>query len=223
MTGSATESVDLDRGEKAKNNGDACYWVNQNNVVDRIDEHLASKLTDVAEHLTEDRSVTDAVARVVDDDQTSESIVGQPIRSFVMGDSARMLIETLLTRVRITGKPVKCLYRCDTPATRRVMEMSLTPLKHQRVRVKHKTIKEVPRATVFEQAPNAKKLVKHCCMCERVLYKGDWLDVEDLRTKLAKTEPTFFEEHRYVHTICSSCSDVDNLRSGRFIGELTRP
>lgn len=218
MTDSATELVDSSTSIKAENNGDACYWVDQNNVVDRIDEHLASRLNNVADH-----GSTSHFARPVNDDRTGGSIIGLPIRSFVIGDSARMLIETLLTRVRITGRPVKCLYRCDTPATQRVMEMALTPLKEKRVRVKHKTIKEVRRPSVLMQGSNPKKLVKHCCMCERVLYEGAWVDVEDLRKKLANTAPSFFEEHRYVHTICSSCSDVDNLRSGRFIGELTTP
>lgn len=75
-----------------------------------------------------------------------EHIIGKPLHSFITGDSTRMYIEAVLRYARQSGRTIARPYRCNSPQTRRYMEMIIKPMFDGGVCMIHRLIKVEPMA-----------------------------------------------------------------------------
>src|ERR1700754_493162 len=60
-------------------------------------------------------------------DCTADAVLGRPLNQFVNGDTTKILVDTLILRARALKSPVEREYRCDSPETKRFMQMRLEP------------------------------------------------------------------------------------------------
>jgi hypothetical protein len=136
------------------------------------------------------------------DDLASDFVIGLPLRAFISGDVTKMFMDTMLTRVRLTGKPAVIPYRCDSPGIKRFMEMSLEAIGTE-VFSEHRILAErpMPRHTNFRVAAHNKscRMIKQCSMCSRFANPGGE-PVEPEVAGISSDEPL-----NIIYFICAEC------------------
>jgi len=113
-------------------------------------------------------------------------VVGHSLWDFVVDDTTRHVYRDLLDRVR-SGRTVSFEYRCDSPALRRFMRMTMTPGSDGAVTFDSLTVRteprpEVPLLTRSDTAPG--DLLRVCGWCKRVAVGDAWLEVEQAVNEL---------------------------------------
>jgi hypothetical protein len=106
--------------------------------------------------------------------------VGRPLFHFVSDPTTRHVYRELLARVR-AGRTISFDYRCDAPALRRFMRMTLRPLADKAVGFDSVTVRVEPRESPWLQAQSdhASPLVLRMCgWCKRVALPDSWEEVE---------------------------------------------
>lgn len=144
------------------------------------------------------------------EDLAGEQVIGLPLRSFIAGDVTRMFIDTLLARVRLTGRPAVVPYRCDSPGLKRFMEMSLT-LEGRSLLAEHRLVGEqpLPRPLTFRTATAGGRWVRRCSMCNRVATRDGAPLVEP--ECLPEAAATVCE---VIYGVCAECRERVRRRLG---------
>ena len=130
-----------------------------------------------------------------------KSITGRTYLSFIQGDAIRMLMETIFTRVNITGKPFIVHYRCDNKNHAQFVKMMVSKEDEATFCVEHQTenIADIFPELLFTEKAGAAE--KRCGICGRVHFNGEWYD--------ALTHRHVFGSLKTLQTesdICGSCS-----------------
>lgn len=133
-----------------------------------------------------------------------ERILGTLVFKHVNGDISAMYLRTLLSSVRLLGRPVTRCYRCDSPGTKRFMEMTLTPDVEDGVTIAHRLLRteSLPVRFIFTVANGRPSFAVRCSMCNRLKKEGEWQEPEVLLDKgdWADTRP-----RSVIYGICDNC------------------
>ena len=133
-------------------------------------------------------------------------VLGREIIDFVVGDTTRIFLFTMLDSSRVLEKPITRPYRCDSPQYRRFMEMTLEPRPQGVIELRHRLLRveAVDYPIKFTAVPgNAPKgLIKRCSMCNQIKIKGDWLESSEAISKglLAKAD-----QCQVIYGVCENC------------------
>ncbi|HEY8559932.1 MAG TPA: hypothetical protein VIL74_05985 [Pyrinomonadaceae bacterium] len=142
--------------------------------------------------------------------QNNLTLLGQNIRGRVIWDFisdyvTRDLYREIIKIVRF-GKPVRFNFRCDSPSTRRLMEMNIT-LHDDEVQFESKIIRAEKRPFQRLLSINtfrSDELLNLCGWCNKVNVENDtWSEVED-----AVPVMRIFENDKLPdisHGICGDC------------------
>lgn len=110
------------------------------------------------------------------------SVVGQPLRRFLLGDTTRMFLASALQAARLIGVPRQLDYRCDTPDQARKMTMRLVPLSDGQVRVEHQVVQSWARKVPLRFEGHVHALAPGWGRCSVCLWlrspDGHWQDPE---------------------------------------------
>jgi len=132
------------------------------------------------------------------------NVVGKNMLSFLDGESARLVYDTLQTRVFDSGKSIEFPFRCDSKWLRREMQMKIS-LDGDAVRYDSTIIRETRRDRALRQAaPGAEILVAMCSFCKSYRFPietREWKDIEVLFT-----EPGLSELFAITHGMCENCA-----------------
>lgn len=145
------------------------------------------------------------------------AILGRTIWDFVGNDTTAEIYRRLYQRVRAGFGPVRFLIRCDGPAVRRLLQLTVS-YESSRVRCSAWLLNEQPRepvAILDATIPRSSDVVVTCSWCAHISNgRGAWLEVEDALATMdifsAGRPPTF------SHGICEPCSQ-------RFFAGFERP
>jgi len=130
--------------------------------------------------------------------------------AFIADPDARELHRRLLERLRSTGRAVTLPFRCDSPDTRRFMEMDIVPRADGAVVFHCRLLRSERRRPVALSdagAGQAGPLVKMCSWCKRIeVAPGDWreLEVAIRALKLFEVDPPPGVSHGW----CGTCLDA---------------
>jgi len=135
------------------------------------------------------------------------SLLGRPLRTWVAGSSVWQLYALLLQRVRLTGRPLTFAFRCDAPALRRFLTMTMTPLAEHGIEfdsVLTRAESRTPVPLLDRRLARSERFVTLCSWCKRVkVAEGDWREIE------AAVEPLRLfgtvARPMLTHGICPSC------------------
>lgn len=131
-------------------------------------------------------------------------ILGTPVFKHVEGDISAMYLRTLLSSVRLLGHPITRRYRCDSPGTKRFMEMTLTPDADNGVMIAHRLLRSesLPARFIFTVAKGRPSFAIRCSMCNRLKKEGEWLEPEVVWSKgmWADAEPK-----SVIYGVCDTC------------------
>src|SRR5262245_41935895 len=134
----------------------------------------------------------------------SASVVGRRLWDFVGDPTTGQLYRGILARAR-AGRAARFPFRCDAPASRRLLEMAVTAEGDGGVRFETRTLEEAsrpPEALWERGAERSGDLLRVCGWCKRV-DAGGWAEVEEAVARLR-----LFERDRLpalTHGICETC------------------
>ncbi len=112
---------------------------------------------------------------------TREGVVGRSLFSFISGAETEYLYYLLLDEVRTRRQAVTVPFRCDGPALRRFMRLTISPLEDDGVRFESTLVRQQPRRTLaFLDAETRRTAaaLTICGWCKRVEIGQRWLDLE---------------------------------------------
>ncbi len=126
------------------------------------------------------------------------SVLGATWRQQISDPATLHLYDLLAQRARRLGRPLTVAYRCDSPGSRRHMEMMVRPLPDGGLEWASRTLREEPRPAVSlleARARRSERLLTVCSWCKKVrtppwavgpgVKAGDWLEVESIMPLLA--------------------------------------
>lgn len=150
-----------------------------------------------------------------------ETLQGRVLWEFISGPATRDLYKRLLTRVR-SGQTARFTLRCDGPAYRRLLEMTISMEKDDTVEFATRSLKVVERdpiALLAASTTRSEAMLVVCAWCNRIqVSPQEWMEVE-----LAIDQLNLFEADRMPqvsHGICNDCLEtmtelVEKLEPGR--------
>ena len=153
------------------------------------------------------------------DAEEARRVVGMPMFEYLHSRSVRHVYRVLLNRLRGLAGRVALPYRCDSPDTRRWMEVEIEVLERDAVEFRSRILKEEPRDPVpvlLPETERSEELLMMCSWCKKI-HVPPWMEVE-----LAIKDLDLFGEPtmpRLVHTICDVCRTlIENSVPGRTPG-----
>lgn len=109
-----------------------------------------------------------------------ERVVGQSLYRFIADPETRHLYGAVFEKVRRTSEIVNLPFRCDSPAHRRCMEMTIRPvLPSGTLELSTKVLELQARPIplrLLEPHPNSPIKLSICSWCERIQYQRQGLD-----------------------------------------------
>lgn len=134
-------------------------------------------------------------------------VLGQPLWHFISGVEVRHLYELLLSRVRHTQETLVLPFRCDAPALRRFMEMTMTALADGTVECVTRLVRTEPRDAVSLLTPGGEPgqpLLTICSWCKRVqLTETAWVEIEEAVVRLGLFHRDTLPQ--LTHGVCHTC------------------
>jgi hypothetical protein len=148
-----------------------------------------------------------ALANAGDRSLLPPAILGRPLWEQVTDETTRQLYLRLHERVRAGATPPPIRIRCDSPAERRLLEMTLVARPAGAIEVRTRTIRLEHRATVAlldRGAHRSERLLVICSWCGRLPAGARrWLEVEEALPALGVFEADALP--RLSHGICEDC------------------
>lgn len=132
------------------------------------------------------------------EDAVSDRVIGTSLLSHISSDPVKMYTEALIKRAQFAKGPIARPYRCDSPDTRRDMEMVAEAQPDGTVMIRHRLVQEIPfdHRVDFVVEVDVKAYVKRCNICASLLLDGEWTDPARL------TQSSTFN---VIHGICERC------------------
>ena len=131
--------------------------------------------------------------------QTPETVIGKSIWESVSGRETTLIWQELLARAR-SGVHVKVPCRCDSPGTRRFLELSITPGNRGEVDFCSTTVGLVERDPIALASAHygRDEDIRCCSWCKRFDTHG-WVEVEEAVVRLGLLE---HESRPVTHVMC---------------------
>ncbi len=137
-----------------------------------------------------------------------EAVQGSVLWNYIAGAQTRHLYHVLLERAQTSGRPLHIPYRCDSPDTRRFMEMELVFLpQDDEFEFRNRLLRAEPRepiALLDPQACRSDGILTMCSWCKKVKVGDEqWIETEEAVRRLGLLEDECMP--RLSHGICPGC------------------
>lgn len=136
-------------------------------------------------------------------DLIRDNVVGKSIWSFMHDDDARHIHQLLTDKVRAGRKVAGLRFRCDSPSSRRHMEMDISLLNMGEVEYRCRFLRVEGREPVPMAGDDADAHITMCSWCKKVNDGGQWLELEEAVKALK-----LFEREKMPlisHGMCDAC------------------
>jgi hypothetical protein len=142
----------------------------------------------------------------------AREILTRPLMDFLSGFETKHLYDIMLSKVRKSRNPLTVPFRCDAPALRRFMELTMRPGEGGGIEFQTVVLREEARTPTILLDRTSRRSggpVSMCAWCKKVKVQGEWLEVEDAVAKLKLFQEPVVPE--LTHGICGSCrAQVEN-------------
>ncbi|MCE7914839.1 MAG: hypothetical protein DYH15_09175 [Nitrosomonas sp. PRO4] len=180
------------------------YWVDSSNIIRKVDDHWDKAMN--SESWSERAS--------------AGVIIGKPLSNFICDDVTRMYVATMIESVRVIPHTSFRPYRCDTPDTKRFMQMIITPEENGWIRVSHELLRTEPMKkpvafkTVVDLAQSKHMVLAdgdistiqyvRCSLCNRLHRIGDLTRIWQEADLFADHE-TILTPIKVIYGVCPDC------------------
>jgi hypothetical protein len=135
------------------------------------------------------------------------SVVGHTIWEFIADAPSRKLYREIHEHVRKTGRAIEVPFRCDSPALRRYMQLTIRRQGQGRLLYESRVIRTAPQrclAVLDRSTKRSSSFLTMCSFCKRSLIEpSGWLEMEDIALRLKMDDQATVPELRY--TVCPEC------------------
>lgn len=135
-------------------------------------------------------------------------ILGHSLWEAIGDPAARQLYSALLARVRAGAGPVSLVFRCDTPAQRRLLRLRIAGATSGGVlfEARFLAVQDRPPVALLDRtSPRSGQLLRICAWCKRVpLPDGQWVEAEEAMNRLDLFDAPALPQ--LTHGICPGCS-----------------
>jgi hypothetical protein len=134
----------------------------------------------------------------------SALIIGKPFLEFIHDDATRMLMNSIVSSVRILGKNRQVDYRCDSSTEKRYMRMRVSIAGDRAVKLCHEMLRSEPLSPPFAtRSVTAEQTHYHrCSQCNRIELDQVWLEPDsELLRDMPQPCPVY-------HSICPLCAEL---------------
>jgi hypothetical protein len=137
----------------------------------------------------------------------SPAILGRSLWDFLADETTSLIYRRLFERVRAGAGPVRFGFRCDAPAVRRLLEMTITAQPGGALTLVVRALQLEDRPVMPLLDPGVKRseiLVRMCAWCKRIPdSSGRWMEIEEALPRLE-----IFQQQglpAITHGICQDC------------------
>ncbi len=138
-----------------------------------------------------------------------ERVLGRSLWEFISDETTTTLYKEILDQVH-AGQQMTFNFRCDSPANRRLMEMTISKLPSGEVQFETRTISEevrTPKELLDRYAPRIGEVLHICGWCKRVdVGAGIWAEIEDAIEAFSLFERGALP--RLTHGMCKECFET---------------
>ncbi|MEO8071489.1 MAG: hypothetical protein ABI652_08805 [Acidobacteriota bacterium] len=141
------------------------------------------------------------------------AILGRSLWDFIADRTTILVYRRLFERVRAGSGPVRFTFRCDAPALRRLLEMSIAiePADALRFVVRPVRVEDRPAVQLLEPTeptgPRSDAVLRMCGWCKRIPDpSGRWMEIEAALPLLTLFEQTALPATS--HVMCEECHRV---------------
>jgi hypothetical protein len=146
----------------------------------------------------------------------ARKVLNRPLMDFLAGFETKHLYDIMLNKVRRTQNHVTVPFRCDAPALRRFMELTMRPREGGGIEFQTVILREEARTPTILLDRGSRRSggpVSMCAWCKKVNVQAEWLEVEDAVAKLQLFQEPVVPE--LTHGICGSCrAQVEDEMAG---------
>ena len=137
----------------------------------------------------------------------ARATIGEPLWDFVSGKGVQAVQKTLIRRIRRTGGTVVLPFRCDGPAVRRELTLTVGPgggegwivFSTQLAMAQWRDRQPFLDRTV----PRGHQVVRMCSWCGRVEDGSTWVEIEEASSGLGLSSVDSMP--RIGHDLCNRC------------------
>lgn len=133
------------------------------------------------------------------DKARANDVLSTSLFAYVLDGPTRLALTSLIEAVRETHQPLRVDYRCDSPTVLRRFQLTIQPMKDNRVLLVHdlrdaRSFERPLDAWAFDPAAADEK----CSFCCALHRHGDWVAPEDLDGP---------HPAKVRYTLCPSCDE----------------
>jgi hypothetical protein len=138
----------------------------------------------------------------------SPAILGRELWQLITDLTLQHLFDGLFHRLR-SGQIAQAtyLFRCDTPVSRRLHRLTITPAPGQSLRFQARivAVHQRPRIPLLDASvPRSSDLLRICSWCKRIpLPSGGWVEIEEALEQLPVLDTGPLPA--LTHTMCPAC------------------
>ncbi|MEJ2697473.1 MAG: hypothetical protein P8013_12600 [Candidatus Sulfobium sp.] len=137
-------------------------------------------------------------------------VLDKSLWDFIAGPETRHLYDVIIGNVRTRKRAVIIHYRCDSPAYRRFMEMTVNPLDGGGVEFRSRIVRIEERdivALLEDCGTHSEEMVTMCSFCKKVRLSGDeWVEAEEAVERLDLFGASRLPQ--ISHGVCQPCYDM---------------
>jgi hypothetical protein len=137
-----------------------------------------------------------------------DAVLGRRVTDFIDGAETKIIYDLLLKRAA-AGAGVTLPYRCDGPAERRRMTLTIVSQAHHAIEFRSRTVDLDPRESVRvlerHQRRDSASLLTICSWCNRGRVDDRWAEIEEVVAELR-----LFDEEvpQLTHGMCADCEQL---------------
>jgi hypothetical protein len=114
----------------------------------------------------------------------SAAVIGRRAANFIAGNETRYLFDLIIRHAITSGRPVTAPFRCDGPAVRRRMQLTVTLEGPGDIVFRSRMLAEEPRRPIAWLESRTRKerapLLRVCSWCNRGEIAGRWAELEEV-------------------------------------------
>ncbi|MBW7957640.1 MAG: hypothetical protein H3C68_07075 [Deltaproteobacteria bacterium] len=158
-------------------------------IIRFMDKNVVSYRIDASDRIVEASDSWDVFAVENKASQlTKKEVLGRFLWDFIEGSDTRHLFRLMLSKARDTLSAMRIPFRCDSPETKRFMEMEIRPHPDDSIDFVCTTLKTETRTPVAFIDPDVDRSNEWrtiCSWCKRIkMPNGEWVELDDGIRKL---------------------------------------
>lgn len=140
-------------------------------------------------------------------DILTDAVLGREAARFIAGEETKHMFDLMMRHVLTSGRAVTVPFRCDAPALRRHMQLTMSADPNGTLVFRSRMLQGDPRPPIRlldRRAPRTlAPLIRICSWCNRGFLDNHWVELEEIIKAYGLFEADGVPE--ITHGLCTEC------------------